>query len=136
MSATQITPQDAFTLLRNQKSAILVDVRTQEEFNLVGVVDAQSFENRMLLLPLFNLPDMHLNPEFSLQLSQKATLDQELLFICRSGYRSNQACEFANSLGFKKCYNIINGFEGDLDINQHRSSLNGWKVSQLPWRQQ
>lgn len=136
MSAIQIAPQEAYIFLKNQKNAILVDVRTYEEFKFVGTVDASSFENRMLLLPLHNLPDMHTNPEFSSQILEKISTEQEILFICRSGFRSNQACEIAQNLGYKKCYNIINGFEGDLDSNNHRSNINGWKHCQLPWRQQ
>ena len=35
----------------------------------------------------------------------------------------------------KNSYNIISGFEGDLnDLNQ-RGKVNGWKAEALPWRQ-
>ena len=37
--------------------------------------------------------------------------------------------------GFKACYNVAGGFEGDLDENGHRGRKNGWKAGGLPWRQ-
>jgi len=30
---------------------------------------------------------------------------------------------------------VLEGFEGDRDSNQHRSSVNGWKLAGLPWVQ-
>jgi len=31
--------------------------------------------------------------------------------------------------------NISDGFEGDLDGQQHRGNINGWRHSGLAWRQ-
>ena len=135
MSVEQISPQKAFELLKNQKNSVLIDVRTNEELNFVGVVDASSFENRMIFLAWQTLPHMQQNPNFTTDLLAKINKDSEVLFLCRSGARSNQSANFASSLGFNKCYNIINGFEGDLDSKNHRGLVNGWKASNLPWEQ-
>ena len=135
MSVEQISPQNAFELLKNQKNSVLIDVRTNEELNFVGIVDASFFENRMIFLPWQTLPQMQQNQNFSNELTAKLNNDQELIFLCRSGSRSNQSANLASSLGFSKCYNIINGFEGDLDSKNHRGLVNGWKASNLHWEQ-
>ncbi|MEM7686023.1 MAG: rhodanese-like domain-containing protein, partial [Pseudomonadota bacterium] len=33
------------------------------------------------------------------------------------------------------CTNVAEGFEGDLDADGHRGTINGWKAHGLPWRQ-
>ncbi len=38
-------------------------------------------------------------------------------------------------VGFSRCYNIVGGFEGDLDASRHRGAQNGWKAGGLPWVQ-
>jgi rhodanese-related sulfurtransferase len=74
----------------------------------------------------------------------KSPLTKNLFFICRSGSRSLHA---ANSIQFhinKKlelkdkinCFNVRFGFEGDLSKDNRRGNLNGWKFSDLPWKQQ
>jgi rhodanese-related sulfurtransferase len=62
--------------------------------------------------------------------------DRSLLLICRSGVRSRDAAVALTSAGFGPCYNISDGFEGDLDGAKHRGISNGWKVADLPWIQQ
>ena len=37
--------------------------------------------------------------------------------------------------GYTACYNVADGFEGELDEHNHRNSVNGWKVAGLPWWQ-
>jgi hypothetical protein len=39
------------------------------------------------------------------------------------------------SEGYKNIINIIDGFEGDKDANDHRSVINGWRFNKLPWEQ-
>jgi len=39
------------------------------------------------------------------------------------------------ALGYKHCYNIAEGFEGDKDDAGHRGTIGGWKVHGLPWVQ-
>ena len=34
------------------------------------------------------------------------------------------------------CVNVKFGFEGDLSNENRRGNLNGWKFSDLPWKQQ
>jgi len=135
MPINQINSQLAFEKLINNKKSFLIDVRTSEEHHFVGIVDSTKFDNRMILLPWQTLPNMQLNPNFSQELLNKFSLDSELFFLCRTGGRSQQSALLANQLGFNYCHNIINGFEGDLDNNGQRGNINGWKASNLSWRQ-
>ena len=58
----------------------------------------------------------------------------KIFFMCRSGARSDQAAEEFSYTGYP-CYNIEHGFEGDLNDDGQRGKTNGWKASNLPWRQ-
>ena len=55
-------------------------------------------------------------------------------FLCRSGNRSIGAAEAATEAGFGPAYNILDGFEGNLDERGHRGAT-GWKAVGLPWKQ-
>lgn len=39
-------------------------------------------------------------------------LEEEVIFVCRSGQRSATACEIALVAGLKKVYNLANGMNG------------------------
>ena len=137
-----IEAKTAFTKLRDDKNAILIDVRTDAELAFVGKVDAVDFDNRMVLISWQNFPAMTINPRFDAilekTLQEKFGDDKknsQLIFMCRSGARSSQAAIHATQLGYKNCFNLIAGFEGDIDSAGHRSNINGWKFNNLPWRQ-
>jgi rhodanese-related sulfurtransferase len=49
--------------------------------------------------------------------------------------RSHHAAAAATQAGWRECYNILEGFEGDKDAEHHRNSVNGWNVARLPWVQ-
>lgn len=142
MSITQIQPQEAFQLLLEDQNSVLIDVRTAEEFNFVGFVNADQFNNRMIFLPWQIFPEMNENPKFAPALGDSLkklfgdkAREAKLIFLCRSGGRSSQAANYAFDLGYENCYNLVSGFEGDLDEKKHRGKINGWKANNLPWRQ-
>jgi rhodanese-related sulfurtransferase len=58
-----------------------------------------------------------------------------IMSLCRSGKRSRTAAELLAGSGFTHLYNIAEGFEGDKDASQHRSTVNGWRFRGLPWEQ-
>jgi len=67
-------------------------------------------------------------------------MPSRILFICRSGARSLAAARavaeaIGPGSGLEHCTNVAEGFEGDLDSDGHRGTLNGWKTRGLPWRQ-
>ena len=37
--------------------------------------------------------------------------------------------------GFTKVYNVLHGFEGELDDSHHRNEKTGWRHDGLPWEQ-
>jgi rhodanese-related sulfurtransferase len=61
--------------------------------------------------------------------------DAPVFFMCQSGGRSKVSAIQCTQLGYSACYNIAEGFEGDLDEHKHRNSVSGWKVAGLPWTQ-
>ncbi len=125
--AGALLPAEAHALM--QAGARLVDVRTRAELDWVGRVPGA------LQIEWNGYPDGRRNPDFLGQLDEVTGKDEPLMFLCRSGNRSHFAAAVATQAGWRECYNVLEGFEGDRDANQHRSSLNGWKHAGLPWIQ-
>jgi rhodanese-related sulfurtransferase len=125
--AGALMPQEAHALM--QAGARLVDVRTQAELYWVGRVPGG------LPVEWNSYPGSRLNPLFLEQLSELVERDEPVMFICRSGGRSHYAAIAATQAGFRECYNVLEGFEGDKDARQHRNSVGGWRVAGLPWIQ-
>ncbi len=144
MNIKQISPKEAFELVLKNKNSLIIDVRTMEEVRFVGFIDAEAVEERIIIIPLKLYPKMENNPDFVSGLTSifdrafgsANRKDFSLIFICRSGARSQEAAELFSTLGFASCYNVTGGFEGDLDKNKHRGTINGWKFENLPWKQQ
>lgn len=132
----QVDASESWKILKEDPRALLVDVRTEAEWVFVGVPDLSSLEKKIILLSWNDYPTMSVNKDFCEKLqSLVPDLDVPLLFICRSGGRSFDAAVAMAELGYKECYNISDGFEGELDANKHRSRRNGWKLVNLPWEQ-
>ena len=64
-------------------------------------------------------------------LVQESTRSETL----RRHMRSVEAAMALEQAGFADVINVLHGFEGDLDEQFHRSSLNGWRHDGLPWEQ-
>ena len=58
-----------------------------------------------------------------------------VLFLCRNGVRSRSTAKVATAAGFTQAFNIIEGFEGDLDRQGQRGNTGGWRKAGLPWIQ-
>lgn len=123
-----IPPAEAWFLVQ-QGHAILVDVRTNEERKFVGYVP-ESIHVAWATGTSFNR-----NPRFLKELDSKVGKDKTILLLCRSGKRSALAANAAFSAGFAQVYNVLEGFEGDLNEQQQRNQSNGWRIHQLPWLQ-
>ena len=131
-----ISPQTTWQALLADPAALLVDVRTDAEWNFVGLADLSGAGKQPLLIPWQMYPSMQVNAAFAEQLKQAGvTPDNKLYFICRSGVRSLAAGQAAQAAGFPHAYNVADGFEGPPDPNGHRGQLAGWKADRLPWRQ-
>ena len=79
---------------------------------------------------------MAVNPVFVEQVQNVAPdPSAPLLFLCRSGQRSQVAAAALTAAGHSACYNVLEGFEGGKDDAGHRGTVGGWKVRGLPWKQ-
>jgi len=131
-----VSPVETWEALKAEPNAQLVDVRTDAEWNFVGVPDLGPAGKQVVLLPWQVYPTMARNASFEEQLGQAGfTPDHHIYFLCRSGVRSLAAAEAARAAGFQNVYNVADGFEGPPDGSGHRGVAAGWKASGLPWRQ-
>ncbi|MEO8531430.1 MAG: rhodanese-like domain-containing protein [Deltaproteobacteria bacterium] len=138
----EVSPTQAQDLLRTDPNARLVDVRTQAEWEFVGVPDVSDLGQMLIGIEWAGYPGMIRNADFALQLEDAlgGTATGPVLFICRSGARSLRAAEaFAAHMAAKGqsvvCLNVLEGFEGDRNVDRHRGQLSGWKARGLPWQQ-
>lgn len=144
-----MTAKEAYEMVKNNHDKTLfVDIRTRSEVNFLGmptVADA-------------NVPYMEMNEwyawnekknEFKLdvnsafektiatRLKQKSlTKSDTIILMCRSGSRSAKAVNLLASLGYKKVYSVVDGFEGDKVKTGEFKGMrmkNGWKQAKLPW---
>lgn len=127
--AGSISPRQAWELF-NAGRALLVDVRSLEERTFVGHVPGS------LHVPWATGTSLTRNPRFVRELEAKTGKDAVVLLLCRSGNRSALAAEAATKAGLAHVYNVQEGFEGDLDEQQRRGGLGGWRFHGLPWSQQ
>lgn len=126
--AGSVVPAVAWALFA-RGDATIVDVRSAEERKFVGQVPGTLHVAWMTGLSLSR------NPRFVKELEGKAGKAQAILLLCRSGKRSAAAAEAAAKAGFEQVFNILEGFEGDLDEQQRRGAFNGWRHAGLPWIQ-
>ncbi|BBZ10905.1 rhodanese-like domain-containing protein [Mycobacterium branderi] len=133
--AGDITPQQAWELLRENPDAVLVDVRTDAEWRFVGVPDLSGLGRDVVYIE-WNRADGSRNQNFVDELLERvpARDDRPVVFLCRSGNRSIGAAEAATEVGITPSYNVLDGFEGHLDEAGHRGAT-GWRAIGLPWRQ-
>ena len=125
-----LTPVAAQAFLLQQPNALLVDCRTEMEFFYVGhPVGA-------VHIAWHEPPNWEANPNFAAEVLKEAQdKTRPVLLICRSGKRTLDAGAALEANGFTEVINVLEGFEGDLDENFHRNTLNGWRVAGLPWEQ-
>lgn len=100
-----ITPGELQQRLEANEAVIVVDVRTSEEFAHEGHI----FSSR--LLPLSYLR----------QRSDELPKDKPIVVVCRSGERSQVACEQLAALGFTDIFNLAGG-------------IDAWQQAKLPLR--
>jgi len=132
-----IAPKEAFELLESNPSAVLIDVRSSMEYLFVG------HPKGAVHVAWIDEPDWTINEQFAAQvrqlmlggLSHHKEDNAPVVLICRSGKRSQEAGEVLVEANFPDVYNVLEGFEGELDEGHHRSTLGGWRFHNLPWEQ-
>ena len=127
-----VSPQQAWQLVQ-QNLAVLVDVRSAEELKFVGHVPGS------VHVPWATGTALTRNPRFVRELEAKLApqggKEAVALLLCRSGKRSVLAAQAAAAAGFTHVFNVLEGFEGEIDAAQHRGGSDGWRYHQLPWVQ-
>lgn len=131
-----VSPEEAFQALSADPAAVLVDVRTDAEWNFVGVPDLSALGKQVVLIPWQMYPSMQVNDHFAEHLRRAGvTAESKVYYLCRSGARSLAAGQAARMAGFPHAFNVADGFEGPVDAEGHRGTVAGWKAAGLPWRQ-
>src|SRR6187399_2536166 len=117
-----VTPPVAWQLSQRGE-AVLVDVRSGEERKFVGHVPES------LHVPWATGTALTRNPRFvrelEARLAKDGGKDAVVLLLCRSGKRSALAAEAAAKAGFSHVFNVLEGFEGEIDSQQHRGGSDG-----------
>lgn len=97
----QIDGQSALDMMNNETDYIIIDVRTESEYQQGHIKNA------------INIPNESIDESVSEILTDK---DQLLLVYCRSGNRSKQASEKLAKLGYSNIYEFggISDFPGEI----------------------
>lgn len=134
--AGDVDVTEAWEGVKNNPGAVLVDVRTNAEWNFVGIPDLSEAGKEPVLIEWQVFPTMDVNTSFvEAVVAASPDKSQPIYFLCRSGVRSRSAAMALTQAGYAACFNISEGFEGPPDQNRHRGSTAGWKASGLPWVQ-
>ena len=131
-----ITSVECFNQLSEISNSYLIDVRTKPEWEFIGIPDLSSLNKKTIFISWHLYPEMQINSFFENMLLESNIKKMDKLFlICRSGSRSFHAAKFLVSCGYNYSYNVSDGFEGDKNNLGQRSTINGWKYYNLPWKQ-
>lgn len=131
--AGDVDPITAFAALRRDPTAVLIDVRTAEEWDTIGVPDLADLGTEPVFLE-WHRPDGSPNGLFVAELAGRLDRRSILYMLCRSGVRSKAAAIAATSAGFPAVYNVAGGFEGPLGPGGKRATVSGWQFDRLPWK--
>jgi rhodanese-related sulfurtransferase len=124
-----LTPKEAYEFLHKNPNAVFIDCRSEMEFLFVG------HPKGAIMVPWNDGPDWDINPHFVAHVKKAAAVDRPIVLVCRSGNRTLDAGKALEDAGFTKVYNVLHGFEGDLNEQRRRNSINGWRHDGLPWEQ-
>ncbi|MGE0845374.1 MAG: rhodanese-like domain-containing protein, partial [Flavobacteriaceae bacterium] len=118
--AGDIDPAAAWEMLAANPGAVLVDVRSRAEWSFVGLPDLGALGRQPLLAEWAAFPQMAPDPGFAAALDARLKAEgvdpaAPLLFLCRSGARSRNAAAAMTAAGYAGCFNVAEGFEGDVD---------------------
>lgn len=81
--------------LENDKDAVIIDVRTPDEWNDGHIENAINI-------------DIYKGQGF-IYLLEELDKEKNYFVYCKAGGRSEQACNIMNQLGFKNTFNLIGG---------------------------
>ena len=120
----QLPSKEVEEYLKNNPNCVLLDVRTEEEWNIDGKPDGEQISLKTFFLTI-QFSDKSFNNNFEDQFDKlNIEKDCEILTMCMGGIRSQGAAELLTKENYN-CTNISDGFLGN------QESL-GWKKSGLP----
>ncbi|SFF11915.1 rhodanese-like domain-containing protein [Flavobacterium xueshanense] len=90
-----LTQEDWVSQFEADENAVILDVRTEDEFNEGFIANAINI-------------DIHRGQDFVTEI-EALDKNKNYFVYCRSGIRSAKACEIMNQLGFENAYNLIGG---------------------------
>ena len=121
----QLAAKDIKSYLMMEPSSVLLDVRTNEEWETIGKPEGEKIGLKTYFLSIQFGKERIINENFVQEFKNLAiNQDRNILIICRSGARSQFAAELLKKENYT-CINISDGFEG----NQGNA---GWKRCGLP----
>jgi rhodanese-related sulfurtransferase len=126
-----LEPRAAWEAIQRTPQALFLDVRMEIESLYVGRPPG------VVNIAWYEYPDLTPDPAAFAQAVAREAGDKNrpIFLICRSGKRTVDAGKVLEAAGFADVTNILQGFEGELDAQFHRSSHNGWRHAGLPWEQ-
>ena len=137
-AVNHISPLKAWDLIQKEPKVTFIDVRSDMEYLFIG------HPSGSVNIPWIEEPNWEVNPHFVRDVRKLVlggVIDSPehhsvpVLLICRGGNRSDEAGKLLAENGFKRVYNIVQGFEGELDDNHQRGTIAGWRFDNLPWEQ-
>ena len=108
----QLLSEEIKEYLKTDSKKVLLDVRTEEEWNMFGKPDGEKLGLKTYFL---TIKDENFVKEFNELLISK---DCEVFTLCKVGQRSQFVAELLDKSDYN-CINISDGFDG-------------WKFSDLP----
>jgi rhodanese-related sulfurtransferase len=111
----QIPSKDIKEYIKNNPKSVLLDVRTEEEWNADGKPDGSKIGLKTFFLTI-QFADGSFNHDF--------IKENEILTMCMGGVRSQTAAEILDKANYNTS-NISDGFLGNRENG-------GWKKSGLP----
>jgi len=121
----QLAAKDIKSYLMVEPDSVLLDVRTNEEWETIGKPEGEKIGLKTYFLSIQFGKERIFNENFVQEFKNLAiNQDKNILIICRSGARSQFAAELLKKENYT-CINISDGFEGN-----HENV--GWKRCGLP----
>ena len=122
----QLATKDIKSYLMAEPNSVLLDVRTKEEWEMIGKPEGEKIGLKTYFLQIQFGEERIFNENFIQEFKNLAiNQDKNIMVICRSGTRSQFVAELLNQKENYTCINISDGFEG----NQENV---GWKRCGLP----
>jgi len=120
----QLPSKEIEEYVKNNPKCILLDVRTEEEWNKDGRPDGEKIGLKTYFLS-FQFIDKSFNENFEKEFNKlNIGQDSEILTLCMGGVRSQVVAELIKKKNYK-CSNISDGFLGN-------GENIGWKRNNLP----